>query len=686
MPNNPLSVVDWLVIGGYFALLFLIAGYYRRFAGRNLDEFFLGGRRNSGWSNGLAYAGAMMNADVAPAYSGVAVATGLYVCWFYLSRFGIALFFGAILFAVFWRRLNLFTTPEFYELRFGGTASRIVRTWVALKSSLLAMVAWTSTGLLAMHKLAGPILGFDNKTTTMLIVVPMVLAYVFLSGFAGSAATSTLHTLIMLVGSALLCAIVLWRSGGPVMLATQLQVAGGADVLSAAPPMQHSVLPLAAVLAWMIGTSIGYGGDTAPLGGAMEGQYLFSSRNVREASKMYVVAEIALFSLLLLITLPSLAAIIHWPQLRLPLDDPHHLDREMAYGLVMAKYLPAGLLGLLFVGMLASVLSTIGGNVTFGAQVLVSDIYRRYFRPHESEQHYVWVGRAASALILALALAMAYHVERIFDVAAFMVAASVAEMPANWAQWWWWRFNAWGRLAASFGGLIIAVIVWFVPPTSHWPWWDRTYLVVAANMVLTLLVTLLTRHDSWNVLERFYVEARPLGAWRRVRSRPNQVGQLSDRGITEDSVSSGGLLILSGLALALVGAGSVMLFTVGMSYLYVGAFGWGAGFLLVSVLVGALFFSTYGGYLDRLELRVPPRQTEVASSQTSTSNYDPTAEPMPTELVVALAMFAYAVLIAGASLIWSRGENLVLNLIASAAFAAIAVLSWRIGRAYRAKS
>src|SRR6478752_3877264 len=219
MPKNPLQIIDWLVIGGYFAMLFVIALYYRRFAGRNLDEFFLGGRRNSGWSNGLAYAGAMMNADVAPAYSGVAVATGLFVCWFYLSRFGIALFFGAILFAVFWRRLNLFTTPEFYELRFGGAASRVIRSWVALKSSLLAMVAWTSTGLLAMHKIAGPILGFDSKTTTMLVVVPIVLAYVFLSGFAGSAATSTLHTLIMLIGSALLCGIVLWHNGGPNELA-----------------------------------------------------------------------------------------------------------------------------------------------------------------------------------------------------------------------------------------------------------------------------------------------------------------------------------------------------------------------------------------------------------------------------------------------------------------------------------
>src|SRR6476660_3940061 len=123
-----------------------------------------------------------MNADVAPAYSGFAVATGLFVCWFYLSRFGIALFFGAILFAVFWRRLHLFTTPEFYELRFGGSASNLMRTCVAIRSGLIAMVAWSGTGLLAMYKISGPVLGI-SQNKTMLIVTPIVLVYVSVSGF-----------------------------------------------------------------------------------------------------------------------------------------------------------------------------------------------------------------------------------------------------------------------------------------------------------------------------------------------------------------------------------------------------------------------------------------------------------------------------------------------------------------------
>src|SRR5262249_51197201 len=154
--------------------------------------------------------------------------------------------------------------------------------------------------------------------------------------------------------SALLCGIVLYQRGGPGPLAAALEHVAGPEVLGAIPPEAHKVFPLAAAIAWMVGSSLGYGGDTAPMGGAMEGQCLQASKNTREASKMYIVAALTLFVLLLLVTLPSLGAIVDWPQLR-----TGAIDREQAYGLLMAKYLPAGLLGLLFVVMLASVMGTV---------------------------------------------------------------------------------------------------------------------------------------------------------------------------------------------------------------------------------------------------------------------------------------------------------------------------------------
>ncbi len=702
MPHAHLQAIDWAVIGSYFLALVAIGLYYRRFASRSMEDYFLAGRRNSGWANGVSYAAAMMNADVAPAYSGLTAVTGLFICWWYLTRFGLALFIGAMLFAVFWRRLNLFTTPEFYELRFGGLASNIMRTWVAVRSALIAMVAWTGTGLIAMYKIAGPVLGI-SKTTTLMIVIPIVLLYIGAAGFSGVVATAGLQSLIMFIGSAMLCGIVLYDVGGPAALAHRAQEIAGSQVLQSLPPPEHSVFPLAAAMVYLIGSSIGYGGDTAPLGGAMEGQYLLSSKNTREASKMYIVAEITLFVLLLLVTLPALGAIVDWPGLR-----DGTLDREMAYGLLMAKYLPAGMLGLLFVVMLAAVMSTIGSNLNFGAQVLVSDVYRRYLRPAESDRHYMWIARIATLLILALALLVVYNVNLIFEVAIFMLAFSAAELPANWAQWWWWRFNRWGRLTASFGAPILLLAVRgfggfgeahrlaFPGVASDWPWWDQTYLVIAINTVLWITVTLLTPADSREVLERFYLKGRPLGAWGPLRREFDS----SESGATRRSHSGIGLIAV-GLVLALLGAASITLFVLGLSQLYVGIHLRGMCELLGCAIGGALFFTSYGRFIDRLEdwaeVRATPTNGEsvspshespvtqmtsaVRNSQSAIRNPQSGIQPAPTSVVVAISTAAYGLLIAGAGMLGTHGTDRLLNVLAGAAFLVSAAIVWRLGRA-----
>ena len=78
--------------------------------------------------------------------------TGIFVCWWYLTRFALAFFIGAVLFAIFWRRLNLFTSLEFYELRFQGRPATLMRFWIAFRTSFVAMPAWTGITLLAASK------------------------------------------------------------------------------------------------------------------------------------------------------------------------------------------------------------------------------------------------------------------------------------------------------------------------------------------------------------------------------------------------------------------------------------------------------------------------------------------------------------------------------------------------------
>ena len=94
-----LAPIDILIILAYVGVILYIAARSRKFAGKNLENYFLAGRSMPGWLTGVSYAASMVSADSAVGYGGLAVVTGLYVSWIYMSRFGIALFLGAMLFA-----------------------------------------------------------------------------------------------------------------------------------------------------------------------------------------------------------------------------------------------------------------------------------------------------------------------------------------------------------------------------------------------------------------------------------------------------------------------------------------------------------------------------------------------------------------------------------------------------------
>jgi Na+/proline symporter len=544
----------------------------------------------------------MMSADAAVGYGGMAVITGLFVCWFYLARFGFAFFIGAVLFAVFWKRLNTFTTLEFYELRFSGRAGSLIHLWLAIRTSLIAMVAWTATSLLACVKIVGPVLGL-SKNQTLLLVLPVTITFLFLSGYQGLVLSNLVQVAVIFVGTLVLALKVLWAVGGAHQLELKLKLQFGREILSNFPPIHHAYFPLMAGLAWLLGTSIGYGGDAAPISGAVEGQRILSTRSPREACQMYLATEVSLFTMVWLVSVPCVAAIILWPQLR-----TGQVDRELVYGMLMKRYLGPGFLGLVLVAMLAGIMAVVGDNLNFGSQILMSDIYKRHLVQNASEKHYLMVGRICIFVVLGLALAVVYKARFLFNVAIFMVGLATAEMSGNWAQWWWWRFNGWGRLAASFGGdAVYVAMVFFFPQMA---WWTRMYVVMVVSTLLWLLVTLVTPPEPRSMLETFYARARPMGWWGPFLQHGVTVSSVGNRGASQDY---GLKKIAKGILIAAGGAISVMCYIVGLSNLYFGRFLLAAVQLSATIILGFFFWRFFTPYI--MSLMTPEEASQITAEQ-----------------------------------------------------------------------
>ena len=579
--NSPLSIIDYLIIAIYMLILVGFGLYMKmtKKTGSDTESYFLGGRKIPGWLNGISYAATSMNTDVAPAYSGMTVITGAFVYWWYISRFSIAFLIGAVLFAALWRRLKLITSPEFYEIRFSGSPAVAIRSWVAIRSVFISVVAWTGAGLLGLYKIANPLLGWD-MFTTFAIIIPIIIFYVLLSGYKGVVISDFFQTLIIIISSLVLMYLVLKEFGGdggvwhgPENLKNAMVNRFGQGVISWHPPKSHEMLGLIGVIAWMVGTSVGYGGDVAPMSGAMEGQRILSCKNTREASKMYIWTEITLFLMLSMLTLPALGAMVKWPGLH-----DGTINKELAYGMMIKHYLPAGLLGLAISGILASVMSTISSNMNFGAQVFVNDVYKRLFVKNATERHYLLIGRIIATLIVVIAIIIAVRAENVIDIAIFMLGISSAELTANWAQWWWWRFNGKARLAASFGGPIIFIINKFIVFKYFINMGDDTdYILVLASMAMTLilwvLVALFTKPEPEEKLIAFYKKARPMGWW----------GSIPEKAGVKKHSKPG--MIIAGLGIAVIGAVAISAGTIAFNSLYIAR--WSVVFYATIVLVAA---------------------------------------------------------------------------------------------------
>lgn len=588
----------WIIV--FYILLMLGIGlWYRRFASKSMDNFFLGGRKIPGWLNGISYTSALVSPDAATGYGGLAVATGGFICWWYLSRFGLALFLGGVLFAVFWRRLNLFTTLEFYDLRFPKGPAAVMRLWIAIRTSLIAMPAWTGITLLAACKIMGPAFDF-TKMQTLLLVVPVSFIFVFSSGYKGVVVSNFIQMSVFLMGTLTLAILTLNHFGGATAMVAAIAEkfgSSGSEILGSVPPKDHTVFPLAAAFGWLLGQSIGYGGDTAPMGGAMEGQRILSSRSPAEALTMYVVTAISMFMLLLLVTLPCISAAVMWPELRVA-----GADRELVYGFLMKALLPSGAMGLMVAAMLAAAMSTVGDNLNFGSQVLVSDIYRRWFVPKAKENHYMLMGKIGMIIILALSVAVVFNVLIITDVAIFMLSLSAAELPANWAQWWWWRFNGPARVAASFGGALIFCLVVVGPKilgffNIDWadsliiPWYWQTLLVMGLTTLLWLIVALFTKPDPEQLLRSFYLRAHPLGCWKPFKS-------------FDKSKSDGSFIpVFKGIFIAFLGAASISFFILGLTHAWFARYMTSIFIVTISTITFIIFWKMAKRYLAFLDLR-----------------------------------------------------------------------------------
>jgi Na+/proline symporter len=535
-----MSTLDWVVVIAYMAITLIIGLVLSRRASRSLEEFFVGGRSIPWWLAGTSMAAITFNVDTPLYVSGLVIGRGIAGNWEWWS-FVVAHVAMIYLFARLWRRAGILTDVELTELRYGHTAAAWLRGVRAFLFALPINAIGIAYGMLAMRKVVDALglweqfglVGADQRLWTVVAIAALVLVYAAFSGLWGVVATDFFQLVLALIGAVIVAGYALSEIGGLANLPERLAASGKAHRLDFFPTAENVALPFTTFFAYV---AIQWWAFRNADGGGQFVQRLASVPSERDAERSAWCFNIINYVVRCwpwIVT--ALVAMIVLPDL----DDP-----ETAYPLLMRRYLPAGVLGLVFASLLAAFMSTVSAQVNWGASYLVNDVYRRFLVRDASQTHLVWVGRGASVIITVLASYASFNLTSIGEVFRFLVVLGTGAGAVLILRWFWWRINAWAEIAALVGSVVVAAVLYYVPTLRALPYGIKSMTTAGVVTVLWVVVMYTTRPETNATLDAFYARARPGGAWGPVRAR---TGLTSRQNLGDDI-----LRVVAGVA-ALIG-------------------------------------------------------------------------------------------------------------------------------------
>lgn len=270
-------------------------------------------------------------------------------------------------------------------------------------------------------------------------------------------------------------------------------------------------------------------------------------------------------------------------------------DSEQAYIVMLGRYLPLGIKGLVVASLLAAFMSTVDTHVNLAASYFVNDIYRRYLIRTQSERHYVTVARLASVAIMVLSGVLAFSSRSISGIFEFFLAFLAGVGPVYAFRWLWWRVTAVTEITALIASgavatfLTYAPIQWQLGPFSTNGQLEpagRLLLVVLCSLAASLLSLLIAPKPNPQTLVGFYKKVRPMGWWKPVAALAPEVQRV-------DSLAAVAVGTIGGLALifgVLFGTGCMLL---------------GSGGLTLSAVATAVGIMAVAWSLRRLDYDVP---------------------------------------------------------------------------------
>ena len=595
-----LSTLDISLIVLFFSITLFIGIYVSKKSGKNSTEFFLSGRTMPWWLLGLSMVATTFSTDTPNLVTDIVRTNGVsgnWVWWAFLITGLLTVF----VYAKLWRKSNVNTDLEFYELRYGGKPAKFLRKFRALYLGVIFNVITMSAVTLAAIKIGGIMLGLEPWQT---VISAGLITVIFsaVGGFKGVVYTDFILFFVAM-GGAIWAAVYLVNLPEVGGLEALLAHENVADKLSILPDFSNTeslitllVIPLAVQWwsSWYPGAEPGGGGYIAQrmlaakdANHAIGATFFFNIMHYALRPWPWIIVALAS-----LVVFPDIASISE----AFPNISQDKLGHDLAYSAMLTK-LPSGLLGIVLASLIAAYMSTISTQLNWGSSYIVFDFYKQQINPKATEKKLVAVGRISTVLLMILSAGLALLMQNAMEIFEMMLLFGAGTGLIFILRWFWWRINSWTEITAMFASGILSITLkttplgdyLFAAESGVLPSWGEIPFVVFVTTLIWVIATFVTKPESKEVLNNFYERTQPGGpGWTKV------IKQAAEEGIEIVHNKNEGWNVPSGILAMLLGCVLIYscLFTTG--YWIYGENTLAISTTITAIVSGYLLIRTWG--------------------------------------------------------------------------------------------
>ena len=408
MENIGFSTIDYgifIIYGLLIIFLGLWVSRTKKGTKKTAKDYFLASKSLPFWAIGASLIASNISAEQFIGMSGSGYAIGLGIASYEWMSAITLIIVGKYFLPIFLKK-NIYTMPQFLEMRYDGRVRTAMATFWLLVYVFVNLTSVLYLGAIALKTIMGVPLLYG--------IIGLALFAAIYSIYGGLTAVvwTDVVQVVVLIGGGL---VTTWFALDAVSDGNGF-IAGFRELIERAPEKFDMILEKGKLMipdgnggikdAYMdlpgIGVLIG-GMWIANLSYWGFNQYIIqrglAAKNIREAQRGVIFAGFLKILIPLIVVVPGIAAFVLTSEAGTMLE-----PSDKAYPWLLHNFVPVGIKGLAFAALVAAVVSSLASMLNSTSTIFTMDIYKKFIDKNVSETKMVTVGRITCLVALIIAV------------------------------------------------------------------------------------------------------------------------------------------------------------------------------------------------------------------------------------------------------------------------------------------